>query len=108
VFQALANSERHFRVLIEQAVDGILVVDGNGIITLANSSACEMSGYGPDEILGLDLLDTYPPAERELGLRHLNTDARGSDRRSVRAPAATQGRTSSLPIEVGVALAAGR
>lgn len=100
MFQALANSERHFRTLIEHAADGILVVDGNGIITLANSSACEMSGYGPDEILGLDLLDTYLPAERDLGRLHLAHMPAGTVGRFERLLRLKDG--SSLPIEVSV------
>ena len=67
ILLALAESERHFRTLVEQAADGILMVDGTGRITLANSRACEMTGYAQDEILRLTLLDTYLPEEREIG-----------------------------------------
>jgi PAS domain-containing protein len=63
VLEALADSGRHFRILIEQAADGILVVDGQGLVSLASSRSCEMTGYSPDEIVGLDLLDTYLPVE---------------------------------------------
>ena len=40
ILVALADSERHFRNLIEQAADGIVVVDAAGRVTLANSRAC--------------------------------------------------------------------
>ena len=35
--EAPTDRERHFRILIEQAADGILMVDGRGLVTLANS-----------------------------------------------------------------------
>lgn len=71
VLVALADSERHFRSLVEQAADGIVVVDGAGKITLANSRACEMLGYPLGEIVGVDLLETYLPGDREVGRRSL-------------------------------------
>src|SRR5271157_4304472 len=39
ILVALADSERHFRTLIEQAADGIVVVNAEGRVTLANSRA---------------------------------------------------------------------
>jgi diguanylate cyclase (GGDEF)-like protein/PAS domain S-box-containing protein len=71
VLVALADSERHFRSLVEQAADGIVVVDAAGKITLANSRACEMLGYPATEIVGVELLDTYIPGDREVAGRSL-------------------------------------
>jgi diguanylate cyclase (GGDEF)-like protein/PAS domain S-box-containing protein len=71
VLVALADSERHFRSLVEQAADGIVVVDAAGKITLANSRACEMLGYPATEIVGVNLLDTYIPGDREVARRSL-------------------------------------
>ena len=101
IFETLAESERHFRTLIEQAADGIVVVDSHGRIALANSRAREISGYGPDEILGLEWLDTYPPEDRELGLRHLNRMSAGATLRFERLLRRKDG--TSIPIEVGLA-----
>jgi diguanylate cyclase (GGDEF)-like protein/PAS domain S-box-containing protein len=71
VLTALADSERHFRTLIEQAADGIVVVDAAGRITLANKRACQMTGYDLSEIVSLNVLDTYMPDEREIGRQQL-------------------------------------
>ena len=101
ILSALADSERHFRILIEQAADGIIVVDGKGLITLANSRSCEMTGYAHGEILGLDLLRTYLPEERELGLQRLHQMPIGTTLRFERLLRRKDG--SSLPIEVSVA-----
>jgi diguanylate cyclase (GGDEF)-like protein/PAS domain S-box-containing protein len=100
VLVALADSERHFRSLVEQAADGILVVDAAGKITLANSRACEMLGYPPSEIVGVDLLDTYLPGDREVGRRRLEQPP-GESMRFERMLRRRNG--TSIPIDVSVA-----
>jgi diguanylate cyclase (GGDEF)-like protein/PAS domain S-box-containing protein len=100
ILVALADSERHFRTLIEQAADGIVVVDSIGRITLANSRACEMLGYSPAEIAGLDLLETYQPEDRELG-RHSLNQAPGTSLRIERMLRRRDG--TAIPIDVSVA-----
>ncbi|MCG3124112.1 MAG: Sensor histidine kinase RcsC [Phycisphaerales bacterium] len=49
----LRTSEARFRTLVEQASDGIFMVDGDGHCTDANAAGCQMFGYGRDEIIGL-------------------------------------------------------
>ena len=51
----LRISEKKYRLLMEQASDGILIADKNGIYTDANSKACEMLGYEHRELLGLSI-----------------------------------------------------
>ena len=48
--QALINSEERYRTLFEQAADGILVGNENGIIINANASMCKISGYDKNEL----------------------------------------------------------
>jgi diguanylate cyclase (GGDEF)-like protein/PAS domain S-box-containing protein len=100
ILVALADSERHFRALIEQAADGIVVVDGLGRITLANSRACEMLGCGATEVVGLDLVETYLPEERDLGRRSLEQPP-GTSMRFERQLLRRDGAT--MPIDVSVA-----
>ncbi len=100
ILVALADSERHFRTLIEQAADGIVVVDAIGRITLANSRACEMLGYSHAEIVGLDLLDTYQPEDRELGRDSLNQPP-GTSMRVERMLRRRNG--TAIPIDVSMA-----
>jgi PAS domain S-box-containing protein len=61
---ALLASEIKYRELIEQAADGIFVTDRAGKILLANPRLCEMTGYGNDELTGLNIAATYPEEER--------------------------------------------
>jgi diguanylate cyclase (GGDEF)-like protein/PAS domain S-box-containing protein len=100
VLVALADSERHFRALIEQAADGIVVVDAAGKITLANNRACQMTGYPLSEIVGLDVLDTYLPDEREIGRGQLE-HAPGVTMRFERSLRRRDDTT--MPIDVSVA-----
>ncbi|MGZ6265699.1 MAG: diguanylate cyclase domain-containing protein [Candidatus Limnocylindrales bacterium] len=101
ILLALAESERHFRTLIEQAADGILMVDASGRITLANSRACEMTGYSLEEITGLPLVDTYLPEDRELGEERVKRMPDGATLRFQRELLRKDG--TRMPIDVSVA-----
>src|SRR2546421_1842398 len=48
--EALRESEEKYRMLIEQASDGIVVFDSQGTFTEVNSRACEILGYTCDEL----------------------------------------------------------
>lgn len=49
---ALLRSERHFRALIENASDIILVLDEAGVIRYISPSARRALGYAPEEMVG--------------------------------------------------------
>jgi diguanylate cyclase (GGDEF)-like protein/PAS domain S-box-containing protein len=100
ILVALADSERHFRTLIERAADGIVVVDAAGRVTLANSRACEMLGCTTEQGMGLDVLETYLPEDRELGRRTLE-QSEGTSMRFERMLLRRDGTT--VPIDVSVA-----
>ena len=101
ILLALAESERHFRTLVEQAADGILMVDGTGRVTLANSRACEMTGYSQEEIMSLSLLDMYLPEEREIGRERVQQMPPGTTLRFQRELLRKDG--TRMPIDVSVA-----
>ena len=58
--EKLRRTEQRYRDLLEQAVDGIFLLDENGNFLMANAAICEMLGYPRDELLRLNILDTYP------------------------------------------------
>ena len=58
--EKLRISEQRYRDLLEQAADGIFLLDENGNFLMANSEICEMLGYAAGELLRLNILDTYP------------------------------------------------
>jgi PAS domain S-box-containing protein len=58
---ALARSEEHFRRLIENSTDLILICDASGAVTYASPSVERLLGYPPAEMLGLRPQDNMHP-----------------------------------------------
>ena len=61
--ERLRESEERFRLLVEQAVDGIFLIDAAGRYVDANSAGCKMLGYTRDEMLSRTLVDVLAPEE---------------------------------------------
>ncbi len=62
--QALLRlSEERYRMLFEEAPDGILIVDGINRIVMANSVIYEMTGYTSKELIGRSPLDFVAPED---------------------------------------------
>ncbi|MBC7605535.1 MAG: PAS domain S-box protein [Burkholderiales bacterium] len=55
--QAIKDSEEKYRILVEQASDGILISDVNGKFINVNAAACKLSKYSEEELLRLTLYD---------------------------------------------------
>lgn len=86
-------ADAKFRALLEAAPDAMVIVDRDGLITLVNSRAEKVFGYGRDEILG-------KPIERLIAAGRLELDARRFD-----APVELRGLRkdgSEFPVEVTV------
>lgn len=54
---ALFASEEKFRLFFEEASDAIFIVDGDGIILVANDEACLRYGFSHGEIIGKPVAD---------------------------------------------------
>jgi PAS domain S-box-containing protein len=77
--QALIESERHFRLLVQNVVDyAIYMLDLNGLVVNWNAGGERLKGYGADEIVGQHFSVFYPPEDRAAGVpaRALATAAR--------------------------------
>lgn len=61
---ALAASEAHFRLLVEQSPDGIFVADSNGRYVDVNSVGAAMLGYTREELLARSIPDVHVPEEK--------------------------------------------
>lgn len=57
---ALLKSEEKYRSLIEQAADGIAVLDNWLNILFVNPVFCELSGYSMEELLGMNIKNLIP------------------------------------------------
>jgi diguanylate cyclase (GGDEF)-like protein/PAS domain S-box-containing protein len=101
--QALATTaaQQQFLTLVEQASDGILLSNAQQQITHANSRICQLLGYEAEEIVGLDVLETYLPEEREQGRQRMVQMPPGTTMRFERLARRKDG--SSVPVDVSVA-----
>ncbi|WP_292518257.1 PAS domain S-box protein [Methanoculleus sp.] len=59
--RVLQDSEAHFRSLIENASDIIMLLDTKGYITYASPSMERIGSYNPDSLIGLRILDLTHP-----------------------------------------------
>jgi len=63
--EAMRESEKRYRSLVETTSDCIWEVNRNGEFTYISPNSREILGYRPDEILGKRPFDLMPPGERE-------------------------------------------
>jgi PAS domain S-box-containing protein len=66
----LKTSLELFRGLLETAPDAILLVREDGIVQLANEQAELIFGYGPNEMLGMEVEALVPERYRETHVGH--------------------------------------
>ncbi len=57
--EKLRKSEEEFRTLVDQATDGIFVIDGLGRYVEVNRAGCAMLGFSRDELLGMGVEDVF-------------------------------------------------
>ncbi|TGC09156.1 PAS domain S-box protein [Methanolobus halotolerans] len=71
---ALRESEKKFRNYIENAPHGIFILDEKGSYVEINETACVLTGYSENELLGTNLIDRVVPEfvyKAENGLKEL-------------------------------------
>jgi two-component system, cell cycle sensor histidine kinase and response regulator CckA len=78
---ALQQSQIQYKQLIEQAADGIFMLNADGRFIMVNSKICEMLGYASEELLLLNILDTYPDELRDIGRQRFNRINKGESLR---------------------------
>jgi PAS domain S-box-containing protein len=102
---ARKQAEEHFRLAVEGAPNGMVIIDRNGTIVLANSQMEKMFGYTKDELLGqpIEMLVPAPiraqhRAHREGFLAHPTARPMGAGRElfGVRKDG------SKVPVEIGL------
>jgi PAS domain S-box-containing protein len=63
--EQLQQSEERYRVLVEQAADGIVLTDVEGYFVDVNTAACLLSGYNREELLTKNIGDLTREEDRE-------------------------------------------
>ncbi|MGA1876185.1 MAG: PAS domain S-box protein [bacterium] len=79
---ALRESEAKYSVVVEQAHDGISIVQ-DGINIFANKALAEMTGYAREELIGIPFLDFVAPEYRSMVAQRVTL---GMDGAEVRTP----------------------
>ncbi len=76
--EALKTSEHHYRVIFENAAEGISVVDPvTGGFMFCNPALCAMFGYTAEEFRELRVADLHPPGELERVQAEIEAVGRG-------------------------------
>src|SRR5258705_9475851 len=66
--EALKESERHFRLLVNGVTDyALYMLDPDGIVTNWNVDGQRIKGYSPEEIIGQHFSRFYSPADQAAG-----------------------------------------
>lgn len=65
VFQLLQQSERKYRILIDNAGDAICLMDSEGNFMEVNKKAEEFSGYTKEELLNMNAFQVFSGKDRE-------------------------------------------
>jgi PAS domain S-box-containing protein len=61
----LKKSEEKYRLLIESACEGIILINPDGTIAEVNSKACEITGYSYNEIIGKQFVPFFKKDDLE-------------------------------------------
>jgi PAS domain S-box-containing protein len=63
--KALEESEARAQAILETTVDGVITIDGDGIVESFNPAAEAIFGYDADEVIGENVKMLMPPPYRE-------------------------------------------
>jgi two-component system cell cycle sensor histidine kinase/response regulator CckA len=99
------RAEDKFRMVVESAPNGILVIDADGRIVLVNSQTERMFGYARDELLGASVETLLPDRFREAHPAHRKKFFADPKARRMGAGRDLYGRRkdgSEVPVEIGL------
>lgn len=102
----LRENEEHFRSVVGTAKDAIITIDSNGEIVFWNSSAEEIIGYTPDEVIGKPITLMIPKQFHEAHKKGLDRVVNGDNRHVIGKTvelAARRKDGAEFPIELSLA-----
>jgi PAS domain S-box-containing protein len=75
--EALRKSEEKYRVIVENALEGIWAIDDESYTTYVNQHMADMLGYTTDEIMGKPLFNFMDERGREISERNIERRRQG-------------------------------
>lgn len=103
--QKLKRSEQQFRALLESTPDPMVIINSNGLITIANRQAVELLGYSKSELLGQSV-DVFLPDGLSYIRDRLNTnDISNTQAESPEQPQElfiTTRQSQKIPVEISL------
>lgn len=99
----LTDSEEKYRILVERAIDGIVIAQ-DGVMKYANQRFAEMHGYEIGEIIGKNFLDIVPEESRQSVLERYEKRMAGEEIQAMYEMTALRKDGSHFPIEVNAGL----
>ena len=103
--QELSDSEQQFRLVVEAAPNGMLLVDEHGTIMMVNASALRQFGYERDELLGKSVEMLIPGPSRFGHRQHRAGFSKAPVTRSMGGGRELFGLRkdgSAIPVEIGL------
>src|SRR5690606_24411941 len=104
--QRFSDAERWYRQIIEFAPDGMLVVDDQGVIVIANPKVHQQFGYQSGRLVGMKVEELMPVAARERHVQYREAFMRSN---ALRAMDSVNGEFRALhadghefPVELGL------
>ncbi len=70
--RAVSESEQRFRAIFDSAVDGIVMIDRNGQIQMANPALARIFGYDLSELLGKSITTLMPSPYKDEHSQYIN------------------------------------
>ncbi len=102
----LAESEKRLNIIVESAIDAMVMIDSAGNIKLWNRAAEKMFGYSAKEIIGKSILDAMIPTKyREMvakGLSEFGKTGQGKFIGEITESTALRKNGSLFPVELSI------
>ncbi len=100
-YLSMRESEEKYRTLVEHSNDSI-VIHRDGVIVFANRTACELTGFPMDDILGSSIMNFVAPDYEALVLRNMTNRISGKEVPSIYNIEVLRSEGNNVPVEVNV------